>query len=411
MKILFLAHRIPFPPNKGDKIRSFHELAHLSRNHEVHLMAFCDQAEDLQYAEALKPYCRSVTLVPLNPWKQRFRAGLSLVSGEPFSLGYFATRTMKEAVDRKLAEERFNAIFVYSSSVAPYVESVPGVPKILDFVDSDASKWAQYASVKKAPASWLYRVEAGRLKDFEVRMLDRFDCCAFVSSREVDHLPLESQGKALFIQNGIDQGFYKPSPRDAGSHRIVFTGAMDYYPNVDAVSFFAMDVFPEVRRSFPDAEFVIVGSRPAPAVLNLAKLPGVIVTGTVKDVRPYLASARLSVAPLRISQGIQNKILEALATGLPVVASPNASAGLKPMKNMPLAVAGEAGEFAERVKEFLRMPPLSPAAADRCRQQLQEHYDWTTNLNALDRALERLCGPEAPARRSDYEEPVTAPVS
>jgi sugar transferase (PEP-CTERM/EpsH1 system associated) len=276
-------------------------------------------------------------------------------------------------------------IFVYSSSMAPYVKSVDRIPKILDFVDSDAGKWSQFAAATGAPLSWIYHYEAQKLKSFEIRMIDAFDCCSFVSPRETDHLALDrTTRKPVYIQNGIDLEFYDTPGRTADLQTILFIGALDYFPNIDAITFFATQVFPAVRDKFPRAKFLIVGSRPGARVLKLGRLPGVTVRGDVKDVRPFIAQARVSVAPLRISQGIQNKVLEALAAGLPVVASQNAAAGLPFLQDVPLAIARDAAGFVESVCQFLTQPPLTPERIKTCREQLRRHHDWSKNLSLFE---------------------------
>ncbi len=388
MKILYIAHRIPFPPTKGDKIRSFHEIMHLAKRHEVHLVALCDDKDDVGYAKDLKRYCRTVSLIPVNPWVSRVKAAAAMASGRPFTLGYFDSSAMKQAIRQRLGQHRFDAVLVYCSSVAPYVEELTGPLRILDFVDSDACKWKQYAEARKGLTKWVYRLEAERLKRYESRLIDEFDLCAFVSAREADHLPARQRNKVVFVQNGIDLEFFRPELKNRESHDIVFTGVMDYFPNVDAVTFFARDVFPAVRKRFPDARFLIVGSNPVPSVKRLASLPGVTVTGTVPDVRPFLAGARLSVAPLRISQGIQNKILQALAAGLPVVASPNAAAALTDLENVPLTIARDAEGFVAAITRWFERPPLDLNEIQSCQDYLQTHHRWSTNLDAFERAIE-----------------------
>jgi sugar transferase (PEP-CTERM/EpsH1 system associated) len=390
LKILYVAHRIPFPPNKGDKIRSFNEVRFLARNHEVHRLAFCDRADDLRYRDALLPYCRSVTLIPLVPWIQKLKSAGAVLRGQPLTLGYFGSRIMRQTVRKKLAEGGIDVVFAYSSSMSQYADHAQAMPKVLDLVDSDAAKWQQYAAAKKAPVRWLYSYEASRLKHFEIDMLDRFDACLFVSSREAQNLPPDRCFSTVaFVQNGIDLDYYKPIVRQP-SDSIVFTGAMDYFPNIDAVTYFATEIMPLIRRRFSASQFLIVGSRPTRQVKKLATLPGVVVTGEVPDVRPFIARAHVAVAPLRISQGVQNKILEALATGLRVVTTTAAESGLACIEDLPLLVANDAQSFAECVCDCLRQPPLTIQQVERCRKLLREHYDWDSNLNTLETLLRSL---------------------
>jgi sugar transferase (PEP-CTERM/EpsH1 system associated) len=390
MKILYLAHRIPYPPNKGDKIRSFHEIRHFSRRHEIHLLAFCDQPGEEMYAEELRQYCTSVTLVPLRKWPQRFRAATFMIFGKPWTLGYFANPNMQAALTKELQKNCYDLVFAYSSSVAPYAESLEGLPRILDFVDSDASKWRQYAKTRSAPSKWLYYFEWKKLEKYETKLISDFNYSIFVSKREAGHLAEHTESEKLcFIQNGVDLDYFSPVQRIGPCKSIIFTGAMDYFPNVDAVRFFALEVLPIVRSSIPDARFIIAGSNPSREVRMLADLPGVAVTGTVKDIRPYIADAGVAVVPVKISQGIQNKILEALASGLPVVATRAALDGMASTKDLPVAEANDARSFAEHVIAFLNNP-LTDIRIESCRRLLYLNYSWNSNLSAFDKLFERL---------------------
>jgi sugar transferase (PEP-CTERM/EpsH1 system associated) len=384
LKILYLAHRIPFPPNKGDKIRSFHEIRHFSKRHEIHLLSFYDDPKESAYAEDLKQYCKSVTLVPLYRRRQQARAMSAMLKGRPWTLGYFSNPGMHAVVCEKLRSARPDAIFVYSSSMAPYVASCKEIPKFIDFVDSDASKWLQYAQLKPFPACWLYAYEGKKLARFEEEMVETFDASIFVSAREAAHLRSSRHwDKIHFVQNGIDIDRFARTRTAEPSNTILFTGVMDYFPNVDAVCFFAHEVLPLVRKQCPDARFLIVGIRPAAAVQQLATLPGVTVTGMVPDVLPYLEKAQVAVVPVRISRGIQNKILEALAAGLPVVTTSAVAEGLTSTGDFPLAVADDPESFAAGVVSFLQKAPTAEQIASGLRR-LKRDYDWGTNLSAFD---------------------------
>jgi polysaccharide biosynthesis protein PslH len=387
VKILFLAHRIPFPPNKGDKIRSFHEIRHFSQQHEIHLLAFYDDPKESGYATDLKRFCKSVTLIPLHRRRQQGRAALAMLKGRPWTLGYFSNPDMHAAVREKLCSDRHDAIFVYSSSMAPYVASNEEIPKFIDFVDSDASKWLQYAKFKSSPACWLFAYEGRKLALYEEELVGRFDASIFVSSREATHLRTSAYwDKIHFVQNGIDITYYAVTRNVQPSDTIIFTGVMDYFPNVDAVCFFAREVLPRIRKQCPEARFLIVGIHPAPAVQELAALPGVTVTGAVPDVRPYLEEAKVAVVPVRISRGIQNKILEALAAGLPVVTTTAVAEGLTSTSDFPLTIADDPEAFAAGVVSFLQKPPSAEQVALGHRR-LNRDYNWETNLSALDTLL------------------------
>ena len=386
MKILFLSHRVPYPPDKGDKIRSFNEIKYLSRKHELHLLAFCDTPDELAFSDQLRDFCHSVTLIPLRRIRQRLTAAKYMFERKPWTLGFYADPAMQEAAAKKIDSTSFDILFVYCSSMAPYVADIPSIPKVLDFVDSDGSKWRQYASFKPAISRWLYQYESKKLIEFETLMVHKFDRSIFVSPRETPHL--QAQGKIQFIQNGIDLDYYAVGPHEPSIAKIIFVGAMNYFPNIDAVCFFARKILPRIRQK-RDVQFIVVGSNPSRSVKRLSRIAGVTVTGRVHDVRKYLKDSRVAVVPMRIAQGIQNKILEALAAGLPVVATAAAAGGLKSLSGLPVCVADDPANFADRVLQFLDRPP-SPDQLCSCRDHLKRYYSWETNLSSLDDLFDQL---------------------
>jgi sugar transferase (PEP-CTERM/EpsH1 system associated) len=386
VNILFLCHRAPYPPNKGDKIRSFHELVHFSRSHRIHLLAFCDSPEELGYTDELREYCDEVGLILLRPYLQKAKAIVSMLKRESWTIGYYNDARMWQAVKRATDSTRFDVVFAYSSSMAPYALAVKDTPRVLDFVDSDAAKWRQYAKFKPAYSRWLYSYEASRLSNLENELIRSFDRSVFVSPREARHLTIPD-GKVTFVQNGISLNGTSASP-DREYPKAVFVGAMDYFPNIDAVRYFALEVLPLIRKS-RDLEFLIVGSNPVPEVEDLARQPGVIVTGTVPDVMPYLKKASVAVVPTRIAQGIQNKILEALAAGLPVVATRAAAEGLDAPDGIPLRIADAPADFASRVLEYLEHP-ITLGQIANCREHLKQRFSWDINLSAFDQTFNQL---------------------
>jgi sugar transferase (PEP-CTERM/EpsH1 system associated) len=389
--LLFLAHRVPYPPNKGDKIRSYHVLRHLAARYEVHLAAFVDDERDMAHADVLRGLCKSVHLVPLNPTLARVRSIVGLLDGRPLGLPYYHDRAMWSHVSSLAAERRIERVFVFSSTMAPYAGPFAGVPRILDMCDVDSDKWLQYAGRHSWPLSWIYRREGELLGAFERRCAFDFDATLLASDSEAECLRRvapESAHKVHAMRNGVDVEFFDPArefatPFGGGEEPIVFTGAMDYWANVDAVSWFAREVLPAVRKRRPNARFYIVGSNPADAVRRLASLPGIVVTGSVPDVRPYLRHARVVVAPLRIARGIQNKVLEALAMSRFVVFTPAAMEGLDYRPVPATATAQEADRFADEVAAAVESANGSPAGFAAGRQYVCQHYSWSTSLARL----------------------------
>lgn len=394
MDILYLTHRIPFPPNKGDKIRSWHLLRHLAQRYRVHLGTFIDDPNDWQYVDTVKKLCGETHFANLHPRASRVRSLIALAARRPLTLGYYRNYGMQKWVDRVMEEHAIGRVLVFSSAMAQFVTDAGQARRIIDFVDIDSDKWRQYADKKSWPMNWLYRRESRMLLDYERQVAHEFDASLFVSQAEADlfkQLAPECAEKISFFNNGVDTGYFSPAheypaPYPAGEAVMVFTGAMDYWPNIDAVQWFAQEVFPAVRAQNPAACFYIVGSRPAEAVRALAGQPGVHVTGSVPEIRPYLAHASLAVAPLRIARGIQNKVLEAMAMAKPVVVSPQALEGIHASPGSELMLAETAGQFVAAVSALLAQPDKT--MGNNARARVEAEYGWASNLACVDALLE-----------------------
>jgi len=390
-ELLFLAHRIPYPPSKGDKIRSYHILKHLANSYRIHLGAFVDDPDDWRYQAKLKTMCASVYLLPLRPLPAKLRSLTGLFGNSALSLPYFREQKMQRWVDSIMKRDDMRRVFVYSSPMAQYVmgEEFSSLRRIVDFVDVDSDKWRQYAQCKSWPLSWLYRREGECLLRFEGSVARAFDTSVFVSAAEADlfkQLAPDVADRVCFIDNGVDFSYFSPdreyeNPYQGQSDVLVFTGAMDYWANVDAVRWFAREIFPQVRQSVPSAQFVIVGARPSRDVLQLASLAGVSVTGAVADIRPYLAHARAAVAPLRIARGVQNKVLEAMAMAIPVLATPAAVEGIEYNNPSGLQVSDSEHQLAQMAIRLLQRDNSLPMRASR--QWVCQRYDWDINLGGL----------------------------
>lgn len=387
MKILFLAQRVPFPPNKGDKLRSFNEIKFLSQKHEVHLACLTDQKSDNQYQEELLKYCSSVEIIYLPRIVAKLATLVALFSKKPLTLANFHSSKFAGKVLSMLQDRQFELIFVYCSSMAQYVEKTTKVPRFIDFVDVDSEKWAQYACYARPPMRWIYQLESKRLRAYE-RLLSRtFQHGFLVSAKETeDFQRLVSRALPLTpIVNGVDSELFQPATEPYSPNNLVFTGAMDYFANVEAVLYFAREILPLIKNSVPDVIFYVVGSNPTQELIALAKAtPHIVVTGYVDRVQPYFARSSVFVAPMRIARGLQNKILEAMAMGVPVVTSPLGYEGILAVPDRDLFVADQPNEFAEKVVRLIKQPEIRNRMAINGRLVIETSYQWGKNLAALD---------------------------
>ena len=397
-ELLFLSHRIPYPPDKGDKIRSFHVLRELAKRHTVHVGTFIDDPADWQHVEALRRLCGGETCVrPLEPRRARLRSLRGLLGDEPLSVAYYRDAQLARWVKDVGIRRPLGGVFAFSSSMCQYASIVPlagRAPRVVDFCDVDSDKWRQYAASHRFPLNVVYRREAALLARLEGRCAGQFDASLVISEAEASLLRAlagRARDRVRVVPNGVDTQFFDPAtsypnPFETSVLPIVFTGAMDYQANVDGVRWFASEVLPGVRQREPRARFVIVGSNPASAVTALAKPQETVVTGRVPDVRPYLAHAAVVVAPLRIARGVQNKVLEAMAMARPVVATENALQGIPEASQAGICVASDPGRMADAVCSVL----AGAAAEPRGRECVRQHYSWNDHLETVGLLFDRV---------------------
>ena len=392
--LLFLAHRLPYPPNKGDKVRSCHFFRHLASRYRLFLGAFVDDPADREHCGEVRRLCAGSHIEPIAPWLRRARSLPALLGREPLSLPYFRSRALQQWVRRVVNEEAVKRAFVFSSPMAQYVLGRPGLRTIVDFVDMDSAKFGDYAARCGWPASAVYRREARQLLAWEQEVARRTDAGIFVTEQEtlrfLSRTP-EVDDRISTIPNGVDGDYFVPaeahaSPFPAGERAVVFTGAMNYWPNVDAVVWFAREVLPRLSARDPAIRFYVVGMNPDLAVRSLADRSNVVVTGRVPDVRPYLQHARVVVAPLRVARGIQNKVLEAMAMAKPVVATPACASALAMRDGIDLCVAADAPAFASKVRELMD-PARAREMGRLARERVLRDYAWPASLRRLDGLL------------------------
>ena len=382
--ILFLAHRLPWPPDRGDKIRSWNLLRHLCGLARVHVLAFADDAAELAMAETLRGQVASLH-VELRSVSRARGLIAALMTGRPASVAMFASAPMHRAVARLLREADIGTIFAFSGQMAQFVPEGCAQRFVMDFVDVDSEKFGAYAAKASSVMRLLYRREHAKLAVFEQAVARRADASLFVSEAEAGLFrSLSGLGadRVIAVENGIDLDQLQPMPRERDASRILFTGQMDYPPNVEAVTGFAERVFPAIRAACPDAEFVIVGRNPTAAVKALGTQPGIVVTGAVPEVGPWLASASVVVAPLEIARGVQNKVLEAMAMARAVVASPAAAEGIDAQDGRDLIVA-DGDAMAAAVVGLLRDPVAADRIGAAARTRVEARYRWCERLRPL----------------------------
>jgi len=395
-KVLLLVHRLPYPPNKGDKVRSFHLLKHLAAQHEVYLGTFVDDPVDWQYVDTVRSYCAELHVAGLHPLRAKLSSLRGLATGEALSLPYYRDEGLARWVANLLRTESLDAVVVFSSVMAQYVRHLaPDLPVLVDFVDVDSAKWSEYASRHSWPLSWLYRREGRALLAFEAELAAEASVSFFVTDKEAAlfrSLAPQLRASVETLCNGVDADFFSPdssvaSPFPDGQTALVFTGAMDYWPNADAVIWFAESVLPALCTRFPGLHFHIVGRNPTPAVQAL-KSGVVSVSGTVADVRPYLTHAAAVVAPLRLARGVQNKILEAMAMARPVVAAACCVNAIDAVEGEELLAAEEPQDYVEQLSTLLLDSGLAERLGRAARARVLASYSWSAHLSGIDKHLD-----------------------
>lgn len=400
--ILYVTHRVPYPPDKGDRIRNYHVLRFLAQRARVHLACLADEPVPPEALAALQPLCDRFAIVPNQArW---LRAGLALAAGGSASVGAFSSPGLRRVLRDWAASTRFDATLTSASSLVPYqrLPELRGIPAVVDLVDVDSQKWFDYAAGRSGPKAWLHRLEGRRLRRIERDLPAAMRAVTLVSEAEADlYREFCTPGGVHAVANGVDLEYFQPQWQQEEA-ACVFVGALDYPPNIDAACWFATHVWPLVRLRLPAAALWLVGRNPVPAVRGLGELPGVTVVGAVPDVRPYVARAAVAVAPLRLARGLQNKVLEALAMAKATVASPQALAALRVDDGVHLLSAATIEDWVSSVVGLLDDASWRQRLGAAGRDYVETHHHW-------DRCLlpfAELLGLETPARG---EEPTPLP--
>ena len=389
MKVLFVCHRVPYPPKRGGKIRPFNIIKHLTeQGHRVTVASLARSPVELEEAQGLAGYCERMVVEVIPDWIAWPRMVAWLPTTRPSSFAYFYSPALARRLDEELGGGGYDLLFTHCSSVAPYVRAARGPLRVLDYGDIDSQKWREYAQHRPQPLATGYKLEAVKLERTELLLSQYADLCTGTTAGELASLrALGVSTPSDWFPNGVDATFFSPDGSDYDPALVAFVGRMDYFPNQQAVLTFAGTILPLLQRRRPEVRFEIVGADPPERIRRLASLPGVSVTGSVPDIRPYVRRAALTVAPLEIARGTQNKILESMAIGVPVVCSRQAAAGVDAVAGEHLLVAQTAGEYVDAIASLVGSREARMRLAAAARQRAMTHHSWPASMRRLDGLL------------------------
>jgi glycosyltransferase involved in cell wall biosynthesis len=392
MKLLFVANRIPYPPYRGDKLKIYHLGKCLSANNEVHLVAFLENKKDITYKAELEKIFASVTLIALPKWKSYWNVICSLFSNLPLQVAYFKSNKMTAAIQQLLTLENFDAVHIQHIRMAPYGLAINVKNKILDLPDAYSLYWdRRFKNATNFIEKFINKVERNRLWNYEHKVLQQFPKVLVCSSEDARYLELEHPLSSVSIlPNGVDIEAFNGVQHDYDNNSVMlFTGNMDYAPNIDAVNYFVAEILPIIQVQFPTIKFIIAGQRPVKSVLALAN-DHVVVTGFVKDFPSVYRSASIVVAPLRFGAGTQNKVLEAMSMGVPVVCTHVGFQGLGVACGDGVYMEINKDAFANRIIALLGSSEIRKTVGKKGMQVVQTKFDWNKVAQQLNDYLTSL---------------------
>lgn len=390
--ILFLAHRIPYPPNKGDKIRSWNFLSRLAAIHTVHAGFYIDDERDLEHILFLENTVRSLCYEQTSPIRQKIKSVSGLFKGRSLTECAYSSNKLKKYVNYLIKNNLIDCIFLFSSATATLIPKEYTGRIVTDLVDVDSEKWGAYAQSSWWPMSWIYRREAKKLAAFETEIAERSQVTILVSQDEANLFRDKNNSlaeKIFAVPNGVDTAIFDPGHYPVKSFQkcIIFTGAMDYQPNIEAVEWFCHNVWPKVFSNHADAVFIIAGGPLTPRIKRLNAINGVSALGYVQDMAATLAKATIAIAPLQTARGIQNKVLEALAMEKATVATSLANEGINAVDGQHLRIADTADEFANIVSDLLLNEDECRTLGGAGRSFVQAQFSWDISFDTLNSLL------------------------
>jgi sugar transferase (PEP-CTERM/EpsH1 system associated) len=395
MKILYLSLRLPYPPHSGDKIRTYNVIKHLSQRHSVSFVSFALSPKDAGRAECLQEYCDQVKTVEFNKLEAWRNCLLYSTFSEPLQVAYWNSHEMQRQVDRMMDRNGFDLIHVQFFRMAQYVTKFTDSHKILDSCDSYTLNLSRRAQLDRGLSWPLLKIEANRVRLYETEIARWFDRVTMVSPLDKDCLlSIDNNIPVSVVPMGVDLEYYQPDHEEYGLN-LLFTGTIRYFPNKDAVLYFYNEIFPLVKSVVPNVKFYVVGNLPPRKISKLMSNGDIVVTGHVEDVRPYFGKSAVFVCPLRSGSGMQAKILEAMAMGVPVVTSSMGFEAIEATAGQDIIVADDAKKFAQEVIKLLKNRNWRQTVAQNARRLVEKKYNWSSIVKRVDAIYESVLGKQS----------------
>jgi len=377
----------------GDKLRVFNFIKHLSRNHKIALISFIADPEEADYLIEYASLLERVKTVLLSKEKSYSNACRGILSPKPFQIHYYYLKKMRQLIFQEIESGKYDLVFVHLIRMAEYVKDLRGVPRILDLTDAISLNYERSVRYRRDVFYLVNLIEKEKVRRYETEIISHFEKNLLISPVDKNYLSRYTDNQNIeIVPNGVDIDYFQFYDGVFDLNRVVFLGNMRTFPNSDAVEYFCKEILPLIRKELPKVKFHIIGSEPSKVVRKLASEPEVVVTGYVKDVRPFLRKAAVSVCPMRVGAGIQNKILESMAIGTPVVSTPEGVEGIEVNPGQEILVSNSSSDFAQKVTELIQNRALRRSISLNARRLVEKKYTWEITLNQLEHIITEVVG-------------------